>query len=472
MNTVTMFGAEWCPDCQRAKSFLRESGVEFEYTDIDLDSESVKVVEGINKGKRVIPTFQINGIAYTNPDNKTLSEVLGINPAGRVVLYGADWCPDCKRAKAFLESNGIHFQWISVDEHEWAAAEVEGINAGKRIIPTLLIDDTPHTNPDNKVLTELLNLEQTKSDKVYDAIVIGAGAAGLTAALYLQREKYETLMLEKKNIGGSTFLTQKIENYPGFDTVSGPDLMDRMAKQVKAQGVDIKEGYEITDVKRDGLTFRVETPLGEFRSHAVVAAVGSTYRRLDIPGEEEFIGGGVHFCATCDGPFYKQKDVVVIGGGNSAVEEAIYLSEICNHVHIVHRKPVLSATAAAIAKLSERANITTHLDCTCVEFLGNDAGQFAGLKVKANATGVEASLAVDGAFVFIGLVPNTQFLKGTIDLDERGFVLCECGSVQTSMEGFFAAGDCRKGAIAQVAAATGEGVIASFGVKEFLRGRN
>ncbi len=469
MNTIVMYGAEWCPDCQRAKSFLNENNIQFEYRDIELDESYVKTVEMINNGKRIIPTFYINEVAYTNPDNHMLADVLGINDAGRIVFYGADWCPDCKRAKAFLDDHGVRYQYISVDEFEWAAQAVESINNGKRIIPTLVLDETPHTNPDNKTLTGLLNLDQEVSNKVYDAIVIGAGAAGLTTVLYLQREKFNTLMLEKKNIGGSTFLTQKIENYPGFDTISGPDLMERMARQVKALGVEIKEGYEITGITKEGQLFTAQTPLGEFKAKAMVAAVGSTYRRMNIPLETELIGAGVHFCATCDGPFYKNKTVLVVGGGNSAVEEGLYLSEMCDHVHIVHRKDSFSAHPDAVLKLEERENVSINLNKTSLEFLANEDERFSGLKVKDNQTDEVEDILADGAFIFIGLIPNTQFLNGIVDLDERGFIDCTCGTVETSMQGMFAAGDARKGSIAQVASATGEGVIASFGVKEYLR---
>lgn len=468
-NPIIMYGADWCPDCKRAKSFLNEHNIDFDFIDIEVDEKHARTVEKINEGKRIIPTFRILGKSYTNPDNRTLSKIIGINPGFRVILYGADWCPDCKRAKSFLDSHGIFYQYISIDEHEWAALVVEKINKGKRIIPTLVINGKAHTNPDNASLIELLNLKQEKTDKVYDCIVIGAGASGLTTALYLQREKFSTLILEKKNIGGNTYITQKIENYPGFQSVSGPELMDKMAEQVRAVGAEIKEGYEVQEIRKEDGVFHLDTNLGTFRAKSLVAAVGSTYRTLGIPGESDFIGAGVHFCATCDGPFYKGRDVVVIGGGNSAVEEGIYLSEICNHVHIIHNAEKFTATEAVVTKLGERSNITVHANHASLEFLGNESGQFSGVKIKDNQSGKEEVINADGAFIFIGLTPNTRFLKKKIELDEKGFIVTKCGSVQTSVDGFFAAGDARKGAIAQVASATGEGVIASFGVKEYLR---
>ncbi len=147
MNEIVMYGADWCPDCRRAKSFLEENGIEYEYRDTELDEAAVEIVERLNNGKRVIPTFEILGQTYTNPDNAMLASALGINPVGRVIMYGADWCPDCRRAKSFLNDNHIRFQYIEVDKLEWATQVVESINNGKRTIPTFLINDKPYTNP-------------------------------------------------------------------------------------------------------------------------------------------------------------------------------------------------------------------------------------------------------------------------------------------------------------------------------------
>ena len=184
---------------------------------------------------------------------------MGINETGNVILFGADWCPDCRRAKSFLSDNSINYQYIDVDQYEWATQKVEEINNGKRIIPTILIDNTPHTNPDNKTLTELLSINVEKENKVFDTIIIGGGAAGLTTSIYAQRDRFNTLILEKKNIGGNAFLTEKIENYPGFQSISGPQLMEKMEEQAKTYGATIKTGEEVTNIeKKDGL-FHITT---------------------------------------------------------------------------------------------------------------------------------------------------------------------------------------------------------------------
>ncbi len=469
METIVMYGADWCPDCQRAKAFLQEHRIEFEYKNIELDNHSVRTVEEINHGKRIIPTFRIVDRYVTNPDNAKLAELLGINTFGRILFYGADWCPDCRRVKSFLKDNGVHYQFIGIDKYDWAAQKVESINNGKRRIPTLLINNEPLVNPDNATLQQTLRIEECETNPVYDVVIIGSGAAGLTTAIYTQREKLATLILEKRNIGGNAFLTKKIENYPGFIDISGPDLMNKMAEQAKNYGTVIKEGTEVTRInKQDGI-FQLNTNMGAFKGKTVIAAVGSTYRTLKIPGEEELIGSGVHFCATCDGPFYRDKAIIVIGGGNSALEEGIFLSEFCTHVSIVSRSAQFSATPTYLDKLKDRPNITTYMNKESLEFLANDKGLFDALKIRDKESGAEELIKADGVFIFIGSVPNTAFLKGIIELDARGYILTEPGSVGTNVSGIFAAGDCRKGAIAQVAAATGEGVIASFCAKEYLR---
>ena len=470
MEPIVMYGADWCPDCRRAKAFLDASGIDFVYKNIELDEDSVHRVETINHGKRIIPTFEILGQTYTNPDNAELACVLGINDAGRVLFYGADWCPDCRRAKAYLNDHHVNYQFIDVDVYDWATQEVERINNGKRIIPTIVIDGTPYSSPDNPTLKQVLRLEEEETPAhVYDVVIIGGGAAGLTTAIYTQREKLSSLILEKKNVGGNAFLTDKIENYPGFVDISGPDLMQRMADQARTYGAVIKEGVDVTAIRREGGVFQIETNSGVFEGRTVVVAVGSTYRRLHIPGEDDLIGAGIHFCATCDGPFYRDKKIIVVGGGNSALEEGLYLTEFTDNVSFVVRKPEFSASQIYVEKLSERTNVTTHMNQTSVEFLPDDQGLFKALKVRDNDSGEESLIEADGVFIFIGLTPNTAFLQGFVDLDERGFIVTENGTVETSEPGIFAAGDCRQGAIAQIASATGEGVLASFGVKAFLK---
>lgn len=468
MDNISLYGADWCPDCRRAKAFLANNNIDYNFIDVDLDKEATSKVEAINNGKRIIPTVIINNKSFTNPDNTELASVLGINEVGRVQLFGADWCPDCRRAKNFLRDNSINFEFIDVDSNDWATQKVEEINNGKRIIPTILIDGMPYSNPDNSELTKLLSINIKKEHKVFDTIIIGGGAAGLTTSIYAQRDRFDSLILEKRNIGGNAFLTEKIENYPGFQSISGPQLMEKMEEQAVTYGAVVKTGEEVLNIERKNGLFLIKTKSTTYHGKTVVLSTGSTYRKLGIPNEEELIGSGIHFCGTCDGAFYRDKDIIVIGGGNSALEEGIFLSGFCKSVKIINNEPEFSASETYVEKLSSIDNITTYMDQSSVEFIANDKDLFEGLKVRDNQSDEEQIITADGAFIFIGLIPNTAPFKGIIDLDSRGFIQTT-DLAETSVKGIFAAGDCREGAIAQVAAATGEGVLASYGIRKYLK---
>ncbi|MFN1834258.1 FAD-dependent oxidoreductase [Balneola sp. MJW-20] len=468
MNNIILYGADWCPDCKRAKVFLDENNIAYDFIDVDIHEEATRKVEQINKGKRIIPTLIINGKSYSNPDNNELASVLGINDIGRIVLYGADWCPDCRKSKSFLDDNKVNYQYIDIEEHEWAIPIITEINDGKRKIPTIVINDEQIlVEPENEELRSALDLEQSKEEKVFDVIIIGGGAAGLTASIYAERDRFSSLILEKKTIGGNAFLTEKIENYPGFTSISGPDLMDKMKEQALVYGATIKTGEEVTSIQKENGMFRVTTKFTSYCGKSVILATGSSYRRLGIPGESELIGSGVHFCATCDGAFYRDKDIIVVGGGNSALEEGIFLSGFVKSVKIITIDPEFTASETYTEKLPGISNITTYKNKNSLEFISED-GKFKGLMIEDNETREQELIEADGAFVFIGLTPNTKSFKEIVELDERGFIVTH-DLAQTSVDGIFAAGDCRKGAIAQVAAATGEGVLASYGVRKYLK---
>lgn len=472
MHKITLYGAGWCPHSLQAKLFLQENNIPFDYVDIAVSKDVTEQISGYLDIKPVVPTLIWNGKAYPDPDEALLSELLGVNPGYRVILYGADWCPDCLRAKAFLRENEINFMQIDVDAFPDAAEEVIRINKGKRIIPTLVINGEAYSNPDNPTLRKVLQLPERENLPVFDVAIVGGGAAGLTTAIYAQRDRYNTIVFEKKNIGGNAFLTETIENYPGFPRISGPDLMTRMAQQAETYGARLDIGSEIRSFSKDAHFFTLDTTSGEVRARSIVLAVGSTYKLLGIPGEKELIGAGIHFCATCDGAFYRDKEVLVIGGGNSAIEEAMFLARFCRKVTILHRGASFSASDILIEKLSTLDNLKTIVNATPIAFKQREDGTFLGLLVRHNDTNKEELITAAGAFVFIGLKPNTGFLKKTgVSLDEQGFIATEPGRTETNIEGVFAAGDCRQGAYAQVAAATGEGVMASYAVKAYLSKR-
>ena len=469
MNEIQLYGADWCPDCRRAKAYLKEHNISYEFIDVDLDEEATKKVESINNGKRIIPTVVINGKSYTNPNNAELASALGINEDFHIILYGADWCPDCRRSKAFLNDNKINYQFIDIDKNEWSIPIITKLNNGKRKIPTIIINnDIVLVEPENEELRQTLKLDKVKEERIFDSVIIGGGAAGLTTSIYAQRDRFNTLLLEKKTIGGNAFLTEKIENYPGFTSISGPDLMDKMEEQAKTYGATIKTGEEVVSIEKEDDLFKIKTKTNNYFGRSVVLSTGSTYRQLGIPGEAELIGSGVHFCATCDGAFYRDRDIIVIGGGNSALEEGIFLAGFCKSVKIVNILPEFTASETYIEKLDTIKNISTHMNQKSLEFIANENGIFKGLKIEDNETKKQEILSADGVFVFIGLIPNTEAFKNWIELSNGGFIKTT-GLAQTSIKGVFAAGDCREGAIAQVAAATGEGVLASYGIRDYLK---
>jgi thioredoxin reductase (NADPH) len=469
MIEIQLYGADWCPDCLRAKAFLKDNNIQYDFIDVDLDQEATKRVESINNGKRIIPTIIINGKSYTNPNNDQLASVLGINENSRVILYGADWCPDCRKSKSFLDDNKINYQFIDTEINQWAIPIITKLNNGKRRIPTIIInDDIVLVEPENEELRQALRLDEVKEERLFDTIIIGGGAAGLTTSIYAQRDRFNTLILEKKTIGGNAFLTQKIENYPGFTSISGPKLMDKMEEQARTYGATIKTGEDVVAIEKQKELFVIKTATKTYLGKSVVLSTGSTYRQLGIPGEDALIGSGVHFCATCDGAFYRDKDIIVIGGGNSALEEGIFLAGFCKSVKIVHILPEFTASETYIEKLGSIDNITTHMNMSSKEFVANDDGLFHSLVLEDNTTKEITKLEADGVFIFIGLIPNTKSFANLVELNKRGFIKTT-GLAETSAVGIFAAGDCREGAIAQVAAATGEGVLASYGIKNYLK---
>ena len=304
----------------------------------------------------------------------------------------------------------------------------------------------------------------------HDVIIVGAGPAALTAAIYTTREDIETLLFERGVVGGLAAVTDKIDNYPGFpDGVAGLSLADDLRKQAERFGAVIELG-EVTAIEDQGEYKCLETTSGPMLARAVLIATGSDYKKIGAPGEAEYYGRGVHYCATCDGAFYRDKKLVVVGGGNSAIQEAIFLTRFASHIDLLVRSTI-KASDVLIKELQEyvdNGKITVHLGTTTEEIIADD-GKFVN-KVKAKKDGEIVVLEVDGVFVFVGLEPNSQFLKPTpVRLDEIGFVMTD-DHMQTSMPGVFAAGDIRSGATMQIASAAGEGATAALKLREYLEG--
>ena len=304
----------------------------------------------------------------------------------------------------------------------------------------------------------------------HDIIIIGAGPSALTAAIYTTREDIETLLFERNVIGGLAAVTDKIDNYPGFaEGIDGLKLADELQKQAERFGAIIELG-EVTGLHDEGKYKRLETTSGTMLAKAVLIATGSDYKKVGAPGEEEYYARGVHYCATCDGAFYRDKKLVVVGGGNSAVQEAIFLTRFASHIDLLVRSTIKASDVLQheLEEYVKSGKVTVHLGTTTDEIVGQDNSV---THVVGTKDGKKVKFKTDGVFVFVGLMPNSQFLKPTpVKLDEIGFVLTD-QHLQTNMPGVFAAGDIRSGATMQIASAAGEGATAALKIREYLEGR-
>lgn len=385
-----------------------------------------------------------------------------------ITMYGTLWCGDCKRAKKFFGEQRVHYTYVDVDVDADGLGVVERINGGKRIIPTLVFGDgSVLVEPSNAQLAAKLGLQTSAKNTFYDLIIVGSGPAGLTAALYAAREGIETLVIERAGVGGQAGITERLDNFPGFpEGISGAEFADRLRQQAERFGVEILSAQEVTGIDVDGAYRCVRTADGaEYRSYAVLLALGSTYKRLGIPGEEDFIGAGVHFCATCDGPFYRDRDVLVIGGGNSAGEESIFLARFARSVTIATRGADLTASKIVTEKVRENEKIAVRPYAAPVEFRGK--GHLESVVVRDTENGELREEHPAGVFVFVGLTPNTGIVREMVTVDEGGFILTD-PSLQTSVPGIFAAGDCRAGSTKQAASAAGEGAAVALGIRRYI----
>ncbi len=310
-----------------------------------------------------------------------------------------------------------------------------------------------------------------QDDKLHDVIMIGAGPSALCAAVYTTREDIDTVLVEKGVIGGLAAITDWVDNYPGFSKgVSGLDLASELQAQAERFGADIRFG-DVTKISYDGDTKLIETTEGTLRAKTVLIATGSDYKKLDIPGEAEYYGRGVHYCATCDGAFYRDRKLAVVGGGNSAVQEALFLTRFASHIDLLVRSTVKASDVLRheLDKAVEEGKITVHLETIPEEIVATD-GKLVD-KVRAKKAGETVEFVIDGVFVFIGLLPNTGFLEGSgVELDEVGMIKTD-RRLMTNVRGVFASGDVRSGATAQIASAVGEGATAALSIREYLEGR-
>ena len=301
---------------------------------------------------------------------------------------------------------------------------------------------------------------------IYDIVVIGSGPAGLTAAIYALRAGKSVMVLEKSAFGGQVTYSPKIENYPGAGTVSGNELADKMLDQALSLGADVNlDAVTGLELREDGLK-RVISEDGEYLCRAVIIAVGVKHRLLGVPGENEMLGEGISFCAVCDGAFYKDKTVAVIGGGNSALQEAVLLSETCSHVTVVQNLDFFTGEAKLVEILKSRENVSFIMGTVVKEVLSEN-GELRGIRIAKAESGEESVLSCDGVFVAIGLVPSNGIFAELADLNDWGYFDTD-ESCLTKTPGVFVAGDCRSKKIRQITTATADGAVAALAACRYL----
>jgi len=406
-----------------------------------------------------------------------------------ITIYGAYWCPDCRRSKNFLGEHQIPYNWVDIEEDRDGEAYVMKKNDGKRIIPTIEFGDgSILVEPSNAELAQKLNLKTSAERSHYDLIVIGGGPTGLTSALYTTREGIDTLVIERAALGGQAATTQWLDNVPGFgEGISGTDFSDQLRFQAERFGAELLQAQDIVEVYSHSNYHFVKTNDGsEYSAKALLIASGSRYRLLNVPGEEDYIGAGIHFCATCDGVFYKGMSVAVIGGGDSATEESLFLTKFVDQVTLLVREEELMASQILQDNVLSNPKINVLFNIDIQEFRG-EGGKLKSVLIRNSKTGEESEINPAGVFIFIGLMPNTGFLTDSgVEINDLNFVITghdlvherkeldrfkerDPVSLETSLPGVFAAGDVRSGSTKQVASAAGEGATAALLIREYLK---
>ena len=386
-----------------------------------------------------------------------------------MIVYGAAWCPHCKRVKRFLAAHKVRYANVDIDAAPEAIERLKELQDGGQIIPTVVYPDGSHeVNPSDEDLARRIGLTREAARSAYDLVIVGGGPAGLAAAIYAAREGIDAVVVEASALGGQAGISGLIDNYPGFpDGISGTELAERFVAQARRYGVELLSAVAVTAVQRDHDDLVTSLSSGQqLTSHAVIVATGSKYRRLDVPGADNLVGAGVHFCATCDGPFYKGADeVVVIGGGNSALEEGLHLSQFAQRVRVLSNSD-LSASSVLRERVRSDPQFTIHTGVDIVELEG-ERGKFAAVVARDRDSQQTHRFPAAAAFVFIGLKPNSALLGDAVQRDTGGFLVTS-SAMETSMPGVFAAGDVRSGSTKQLGSAVGDGIAALLMTRRYL----
>lgn len=300
---------------------------------------------------------------------------------------------------------------------------------------------------------------------LYDTIIIGAGPAGMAAALYAARGRLNTLVIEKGPSGGQIALTEAVENYPGFpESITGPELSDLFQKQAEKFGAKFMNAT-VTEIQPDGNVYKIIADKKEYKTRTIICAMGADPKKLGVPGENKNVGTGVSYCATCDGAFFRDKNVIVVGGGDAAVEEGLFLTRYASKVTIVHRRDELRASKIIQERAFSNKKIDFIWDTVVTEIMSN--GKVSGVKLKNLKTNEEKEHSIDGVFIFIGHVPNTKLVENLLEMDDHNLIRVDLW-MRTSKAGIFACGDCRTEAARQLASSAGDGVTAAIAAGKYI----
>jgi thioredoxin reductase (NADPH) len=396
--------------------------------------------------------------------------------AADVALYVKHWCPHCSRAKALLNHKGVKFRQCDVDDSPECAADLERLAPGRKTVPQIFIDGRHIGGADDLYaldakgeLDPLLKMGPKEAPKVEkdDVVIIGSGPAGLTAALYCARANLKPVVVEGLAAGGQLMATTDVENYPGFpEGIMGPELMELFKKQAERFGTTYIPG-DVVKVDFSKRPFKITTEDRELQALSVIIATGASPRKLGVKGEEEYAGRGVSYCATCDGFFFRDKEIVVVGGGDSAMEEGLFLTKYGSRVTVVHRRDKFRASKIMADRLLANPKVQVLWDSAVDEIVG-DGKKIHAMRIKNLKTGDTSEHAADGFFVAIGHTPNTSLFEKILPMTPEGYLHIKANSSYTNIPGVFAAGDVHDHVYRQAITAAGAGCRAAIDCERWL----
>jgi len=377
----------------------------------------------------------------------------------KVTVYSTKNCPYCRMAKAFLDKHDVPYESIDVGENSDAAKKMIDLS-GQRGVPVILVDDEVIIGFDSQRLNDLFG--EIVSGEVYDVLIVGAGPAGLTAGVYCARKMLNTIIISE-NIGGQALASWTIENYMGYRMISGEELMKKFEEQVRTLNMRL-ELDRIVSISKEDHIFTIRTiSENTLKAKTLILAQGNRQKKLGVANEEQYLGRGLSICSTCDGPLYKGKRVAVVGGGNSALQTAVEMSEIAQSVHLIVRSSI-RADPVYVSMLESKKNIAVHLNTQVIALHGD---KFLSAITIRNESGEQQKIDLDGVFIEIGWLPNTDILDGFVALNEKKEIIVDI-NCNTSVAGVFAAGDVTSVKGKQIIIASGEGAQAALEAHEYL----